>query len=69
MRECVGGGAFAELIVGTLFGFDPVYGSDLQLRAPGTDRGFDGTLISIPFQGKLLDISSDSSGVRAHVHK
>jgi hypothetical protein len=81
MRECVGGGAFAEMIVGALFGFDPEFGpefdpefepsprSDLQLRDSGTDRGFEGTLVNLPYRGILLDISSDNSGVRAHVRK
>jgi hypothetical protein len=63
MRECVGGGAFAEMIVGTLFGFDPVYGQPLVLRNPTQDRGFEGHLRNVRYQGKLLDITSNSSGV------
>lgn len=63
MRECVGGGAFAEMIVGTLFGFSPQYGRDLQLFEPNTDRNFEGKLVNVPFRGELLEITSGPEGV------
>ena len=69
MRECVGGGALAEMIVGALFGFKPKFGSDLHLRAEETDRGLDGTLLNIRYRGEMLDITSDRSGVSVHVQK
>jgi len=69
MRECVGGGALAEMIVGALFGFEPKFGSDLHLRAEETDRGLDGTLLNIRYRGEMLDITSDRSGVSVHVQK
>ena len=69
MRECVGGGAFAEMIVGALFGFEPEFGRDLQLRAAETDRGLEGTIVNLRYRGEMLDISSDSSGVTARARK
>jgi hypothetical protein len=64
MRECVGGGAFAEMIIGALFGFDPEYGKDLQLREEDTDRGFVGKLSNVRYRGELLEITNDITGVR-----
>jgi hypothetical protein len=69
MRECVGGGAFAEMIVGTLFGFEPTFGSELKLLATDTNRDFQGKLIDLPYRGKLLDLTSEPSGVSFHVHQ
>jgi hypothetical protein len=69
MRECVGGGAFAEMIIGALFGFDPELGKELQLRAHDTDRGFAGKLINIRYRDERLDIISNSSGVNMRPHR
>jgi hypothetical protein len=63
MRESVGGGAFAEVIIGTLFGFRPQQGQELTLYQPKTDRGFEGQLLNVRYDGKLLDITSNSDGV------
>ena len=68
MRECVGGGAFAEMILGALFGFEPKFGSDLHLRAADVDRGFEGRLTNVPFRGEMLDIRSGPSGVCVYPH-
>jgi len=69
MRECVGGGAFAEMIVGALFGFEPEFGGELKLRSPDTNRGFEGSLTNLSYRGKLLEISSAASGVKKRVPK
>jgi hypothetical protein len=66
MRESVGGGAFAEMIIGTLFGFAPGFDQELTLYEPDVDRGFQGELRGVQYQGKLWDISSNPSGVRIH---
>ena len=63
MRECEGGGAFAELVIGTLFGLSLQYGDDLQLLEPNTNRDFEGELINVPIRGELIDIKSGSVGV------
>ena len=63
MRESVGGGAFAEVIIGTLFGFRPQEGKELTLYESETDRGFEGQLLNVRYKDKLLDITSNSDGV------
>ena len=68
MRESVGGGAFAEVIIGTLFGFRPQEGKELMLYEPQIDRGFAGQLLNVRFDNRLLDITSNSDGVSFHYH-
>jgi hypothetical protein len=68
MRESVGGGAFDEMIIGTLFGFRPEDGKELSLYKPHVDRGFEGQLLNIEHNGKLLDITSNSDGVSFKYH-
>lgn len=68
MRESVGGGAFAETIIGTLFGFDPKIDQPLELLEPKVDRGFQGKLLNVRYHDELIDISSDSSGISFHKH-
>ena len=68
MRESVGGGAFDEMIIGTLFGFRPQYGKDVSLFEPHVDRGFEGQLLNVKYNGKLLDITSNSGGVSFRYH-
>lgn len=63
MRESVGGGAFAEMIIGTLFGFRPQAGQNLSLFEADINRGFEGQLINVRFDNKLLNITSNSDGV------
>lgn len=63
MRECVGGGAFAEVIIGTLFGFSPSFTGELELLEPSTDRGVRGALHGVRFGGKLWEIRSEDTGV------
>lgn len=63
MRESVGGGAFAEVIIGTLFGFRPQEGKELVLYEPQQDRGFTGKLLNVSHNGRLLDITSNAKGV------
>jgi hypothetical protein len=69
MRESIGGGAFAETIIGTLFGFDPKIERPLELLEPHVDRGFHGELLNVRFHDKLIDITSDSSGVSIRNHE
>jgi hypothetical protein len=63
MRESVGGGAFAEMIIATLFGFSPTAGEPLELFAPDTPRGFAGELRNVRHGGRLVDIVSSDTGV------
>jgi hypothetical protein len=63
MRECVGGGSFAEMIIGSLFGLSLQYGDDLQLFESNTNRDFEGTLVNVPIRGELIEIKSGPVGV------
>jgi hypothetical protein len=67
MRECTGGGAFAETIINTLFGYIPRLGQPLQLFAPQISRGFAGTLSHVRYGSDLFTIQSDNSGL--HLRK
>ncbi|QNI38184.1 hypothetical protein [Edaphobacter albus] len=67
MRECTGGGAFAETIINTLFGFIPKLGNPLKLFEPHTPRGFVGELCHVRFGNDQFGIRSDSSGL--HLRK
>ena len=64
MRECVGGGAFAETIIGTLFGFTPAATGELQLVQAKTDRGIIAVLRRVNYRGRLIDVTCDESGVK-----
>jgi len=64
MRECVGGGAFAETIIATLFGFSPDIGMPVLLEASKTARGdFRGKLLKVRRGGLVFSITSSSTGV------
>jgi hypothetical protein len=63
MRECSGGGAFAETIIGTLFGYAPKPGGKLALMDAGVKRGFRGELHHVRYGSGLLRIRSGESGV------
>jgi hypothetical protein len=63
MRECTGGGAFAETIIGTLFGFAPKPGGKLALMDAGVRRGFRGELHHVRCGSQLLRIRSGETGV------
>ncbi len=63
MRECVGGGAFAEMIIGALFGYSPEVGGPLALYEPKAPRGFAGKLLHLRHGGKLHTLVSGDGGV------
>ena len=63
MRECSGGGAFAETIIGTLFGYAAKPGAKLELMDAGVRRGFHGDLHHVRYGSELLRIRSGESGV------
>jgi hypothetical protein len=63
MRECTGGGAFAETIIGTLFGYAARPGSKLTLMDAGVRRGFRGQLHYVRYGTELLQIRSGETGV------
>ena len=62
MRECVGGGAFAESIITTLFGYRPEFGQPLQLLEPSISRGFSGQLLHVRRGDHFYVITSAATG-------
>ena len=63
MRECSGGGAFAETVIGTLFGYAAKPGAKLELMNAGVPRGFRGELQHVRYGSELLHIRSRENGV------
>jgi hypothetical protein len=63
MRECSGGGAFAETIIGTLFGYSAKPGDTPSLMNAGAPRGFRGELHHVRYGSELLRIRSGETGV------
>lgn len=63
MRECVGGGAFAESIITTVFGFRPGFGHPIEIFHAKISRGLRGELRNLRFGRKMYTIRSTTSGV------
>ena len=63
MRECSGGGAFAETVIGTLFGYAAKPGTKLTLADDGVRRGFRGELHHVRYGSEMLRIRSGENGV------
>lgn len=63
MRECTGGGAFAETIINTLFGYIPKLGRPMTLFAPEIPRGFTGELKHVRYGSDQFAIRSGSAGL------
>lgn len=63
MRECCGGGAFAETIVTTLFGFRPGLGHTLKLFDATIPRGFVGELRHLHYGSGLYTVKSSEAGL------
>jgi hypothetical protein len=63
MRECSGGGAFAETIICVLFGYAAKPGGKLTLMDPGVRRGFRGELHHVRYGSESVRIRSGDTGV------
>jgi hypothetical protein len=63
MRECSGGGAFAETIICVLFGYAAKPGGKLTLMDSGVRRGFRGELHHVRCGSELFRIRSGDTGV------
>ena len=63
LRECSGGGAFAETIVRVLFGFTPDPVNGLRWLDKDVSRGVTGTLRNVRWQGQLIDLCLDENGL------
>ncbi len=63
MRECCSGGAFAETIVTTLFGYRPSPGRKLELFEPKVSREFEGELRHVRHGLDLYTVQSKATGL------
>jgi hypothetical protein len=63
MRECTGGGAFAETVLCTLFGYLPKLSGAPELLNADTPRGFSGQLRHLRRGAQTYTIQSGDTGV------
>jgi hypothetical protein len=63
MKECISGGAFADVVVNTFFGFAPSLDGKNLLVDLRTPRPFKGTLLNVSARGKMFTIRAGSAGV------
>jgi len=61
-KECIAGGAFADVIIGTLFGFQPDWQGNMFINSR-SPRPFVGKLRNLRFRNKLYNVSAGSRGV------
>jgi hypothetical protein len=66
MRECCGGGAFAETVVTTLFGFRPAFGRTSELFEANTSRDFVGELRHVRYGSGFYTVQSGKAGLVLH---
>ena len=64
MRECTGGGAFAETVICTLFGYQPRLSDAPGLLNADTPRGFNGQLRHLRSGAQMYTIQSGNAGLR-----
>jgi len=64
MRECTGGGAFAETVVCTLFGYLPKLSGALELLSADTPRTFNGELRHLRRGEQMFTVQSGNTGLR-----
>jgi hypothetical protein len=64
MRECTGGGAFAETVICTLFGYLPKLSGAPGLLSADTPRSFNGELRHLRNGAQMYAIHSGNAGVR-----
>lgn len=62
MKECISGGAFADVVVSTFFGFVPSVDEKNTLADPQTPRPFIGKLLHVSSRGKRFTISAGEKG-------
>jgi hypothetical protein len=62
MKECISGGAFADVVISTFFGFAPSVDGKNILADPQTPRPFTGRLLHVSFRGERLTINASEKG-------
>ena len=63
MKECISGGAFADVVVNTFFGFASSLDGKNLLADPQTPRPFTGRLLKLSARGKRFTINAGRSGI------
>jgi hypothetical protein len=64
MRECTGGGAFAETVLCTLFGYLPKLSGVLELLNADTPRTFNGELRHLRCGAQMYTVLSENTGLK-----
>jgi hypothetical protein len=62
MKECISGVAFADVVIGTFFGFAPSVDGKHTLADPQTPRPFTGKLLHVSFRGERFTIGAGEKG-------
>ena len=57
------GGAFADVIISSFFGFQPDWTGKLAIVNPESPRGFEGRLSGVRWRGKLYTLASTAHGI------
>ena len=63
MKECISGGAFADVVINTLFGFTPAADGAVMVGDPQTPRPFHATLTGLRYRGELYQFTASARGV------
>ena len=64
MKECISGGAFADVVVNTFFGFSPSPDGSALISDPQTPRPFQGRLTGIRCRRQLLQLTASPQGIQ-----
>lgn len=63
MKECISGGAFADIVINTFFGFSPSIDGTSLVGEPQMARPFEGSLTELRFRGRLYQLKTSKSGI------
>ena len=63
MKECISGGAFADVVINTFFGFSPSPDGKRIIADPQAPRPFQGELEGLQFHGRLCGLTASRRGV------
>jgi hypothetical protein len=66
MKECISGVAFADVVIGTFFGYDPSVDGKTILRGEQSPRPFAGQLENVRQGNTWYTISADRNGIRSN---
>jgi hypothetical protein len=64
MKECISGVAFADVVINTFFGFNPVLDGKILIPDAGQSRPFAGKLLHVRLRDGMTTVIADQHGVR-----